>query len=344
LIESLAVVGCRDGWVYAFRASDGEMAWRLRAAPAERWIVDDGQLESAWPVHGSVLTMDGLIYCAAGRSSFIDGGIYLYAVKPVTGQVVHEVRVEEPGTDATESEGHPYWSDGSEAYLLVSGSEEKNIYMAQEVFDPALKMVDAPITDETGLRKMELHLAPMSDFTDNTWFHRTAWRYCRSWPGVPYAPEGPKSGQILVFNDSTTYALRAFSKQRGHNPLFTAQDGGYILCADDNDNEAVKPRGYQIQRGRPSKWSVKIPVRAVAMVLAGDTLFLAGPPNVFPENDPYAALEGREGAKLWAVSAADGQKLSELHLETVPIFDGMAAAAGKLLISTERGEVICFGP
>jgi len=204
LCDGLAVVGCRDGWVYAFRASDGDMAWRLRAAPAERLIVDDGQLESAWPVHGSVLAMSGLIYCAAGRSSFIDGGIYLYAIKPDTGQVVHWARVEETGADAVESSGHPYWSDGSEAYLLVTGSEEKNIYMAQEVFDTALKMVDAPIMDETGLRKTELHLAPMSDFTDKTWFHRTAWRYCRSWPGVPYAPEGPKSGQILVFDDTTT--------------------------------------------------------------------------------------------------------------------------------------------
>jgi len=142
---------------------------------------------------------------------------------------------------------------------------------------------------------------------------------------------------------NTTYALRAFSKQSGHNPLFTAADGGYILCADDNENEAVKPRGYRIQRGQPPKWSVKIPVRAVAMVLAGDTLFLAGPPNVFPEDDPYAALEGREGAKLRAVSAADGGKLSELHLEAVPIFDGMIAAHGKLYMSTVDGSVICMG-
>jgi hypothetical protein len=215
---------------------------------------------------------------------------------------------------------------------------------AQAAFDRELNTVDAPIIDETGLRRMELHLAPMSDFTDDTWFHRTAWRYCRSWPGVPYAPEGPKSGQILVFDDTTTYSLRAFSKQRGHNPLFTASEGGYVLCADGNDNEAVKPKGYRIHRARPPKWSVKIPVRAVAMVLAGNTLFLAGPPNVIPEDDPYAALEGRRGAKLWAVSASDGGRLSEQHLEAVPIFDGMAAAEGRLFISTEGGEVICFGP
>jgi outer membrane protein assembly factor BamB len=344
LCNGLALVGCRDGWVYAFRATDGATAWRLRAAPTERTVVDDGQLESAWPVHGSVLAMGGLVYFAAGRSSFIDGGIHLYAVRPDTGEVVHRTRAAEPGTDVTKSDGQPYWADGSEAYVLVTDSEDRNIYMAQDVFDPALRKVRAPITSNTGLREMGLHLAPMSDFTDDTWFHRTAWRYCRSWPGVPYAPEGPKSGQILVFNDSTTFALRAFSKQRGHNPLFTAAEGGYTLCADDNGNEAVKPKGYRIHRARPPKWSVKVPVRAVAMVLAGDTLFLAGPPNVFPQGDPYAALEGRKGATLWAVSASDGGKLSERSLEKMPVFDGMAAAEGKLFIATEGGEVICLGP
>ena len=183
----------------------------------------------------------------------------------------------------------------------------------------------------------------MSDFTDTTWFHRTAWRYCRSWSGVPFAPAGPKSGQILVFDDRTTYALQAFAKQRGHNPLFTAGGGGYIVCADDNTNEAVNPKGYQIRRARPPKWSVQVPVRALAMALSGNTLFLAVPPNVIPDQDPYAAIEGRLGAKLWAISTADGGKLSEQSLNEAPVFDAMAAAEGKLFLCTENGEVVCFG-
>jgi hypothetical protein len=39
-------------------------------------------------------------------------------------------------------------------------------------------------------------------------------------------------------------------------------------------------------------------------------LFVAGPPDVIPEDDPLAAFEGRKGADLWAVSASTGEKPS----------------------------------
>ena len=50
-----------------------------------------------------------------------------------------------------------------------------------------------------------------------------------------------------------------------------------------------------MSRTRPPKWSVKIPVRARAMVLAQQRLFLAGPPDVVDPDDPYGAFEGRRG-------------------------------------------------
>ena len=47
-----------------------------------------GQLESAWPVSGSVLVLDDQVYAAAGRSSFLDGGIFLYCLDPATGKLL----------------------------------------------------------------------------------------------------------------------------------------------------------------------------------------------------------------------------------------------------------------
>jgi hypothetical protein len=69
---------------------------------------------------------------------------------------------------------------------------------------------------------------------------------------------------------------------------------------------------------------------------------MAGPPDVVPEDDPYAAFDGRLGAQLWAVSAADGEKLAQLDLDALPAFDGLAAADGKLYLVTKEGSVICF--
>ena len=95
--RGMLIFGSADGWVYCLRASDGALAWRFRAAPNERQIMARSQVESAWPVHGSVLAANGVVYCTAGRSSFVDGGIYLYALDAATGEVldkkvIHEVQ------------------------------------------------------------------------------------------------------------------------------------------------------------------------------------------------------------------------------------------------------------
>ena len=45
----LIVFGCSDGYAYCLRAEDGALAWRRRLAPAERWMADNGILESVWP-------------------------------------------------------------------------------------------------------------------------------------------------------------------------------------------------------------------------------------------------------------------------------------------------------
>ena len=53
-----------------------------------------------------------------------------------------------------------------------------------------------------------------------------------------------------------------------------------------------------------------------------------------------AAFDGRRGALLRAVSAADGKVLSELKLSAPPVFDGLIAAAGCLFVSTEDDRVV----
>ncbi|UCE47621.1 MAG: hypothetical protein JSW47_18735, partial [Phycisphaerales bacterium] len=106
---------------------------------------------------------------------------------------------------------------------------------------------------------------------------------------------------------------------------------------DPNQNEAEFKKTQD-------RWSVHVPIRVRAMALAGDKLFIAGPPDVIPQDDPLAAFEGRKGADLWAVSALTGRKLSEIqHLKSPPVYDGLIAAQGCLYISTVDGCVHCLG-
>jgi hypothetical protein len=122
----------------------------------------------------------------------------------------------------------------------------------------------------------------------------------------------------------------------------------YQLVADDNSNEPYlkdpnREKGQGQWRRNPPKWKKGIPVRVMGMVLAGDRLVVAGPPNVVPDDDPFAAFEGRMGSQLCVFSVSEGVKISETRLDCVPVFDGLIAASGMLFMATEDGSVVCYG-
>jgi hypothetical protein len=340
------VFGCTDGSVYCLRASDGALAWRFHAAPSDRKIVSYGRLESAWPVHGSVLIENDIVYFAAGRSSYLDGGIYLYGLDVATGEVRHRAHLEGPSPDLSTPSDRAHEMDGSRNDILVSNGAR--LFLTQNVFDLALNQINSPKIAKWGARETDLHLVATGGFLDDSGFDRLYWMYARRWPGLYVAVDTPKAGQILVFDETTTYGLHTFNTKFSRSPYFAPGTEGYELFADDNTNEPVlaadaarRERG-SMSRLRPPKWSVKIPVRARAMVLAGDTLFLAGPPDVIDQDDPYGAFEGRKGGLLWAVSTADGTRIAEYQLRSPPVFDGLIAADQRLFLTTLDGCVLCW--
>ncbi|MHC4354110.1 MAG: outer membrane protein assembly factor BamB family protein, partial [Planctomycetota bacterium] len=333
-----AVFGCADGHVYCLRAEDGELVWRFRASPHERLIGAFGKLESAWPVHGSVLAYGDTVYCTAGRSSFLDGGIYAWALDLETGDVISKEKLSSDhdmeiawGRDQTVDTG--VLSD-----LLVAHGE--GIYLRQR-----------PLFGKTKQTRISEHLRSTAGLLDDSWFHRTRWFL----GGVPYA-------EYLVFNNQSVCGVRARQKIGGYGGHFTPGSKGFELFAADQPRArkpapktATRPRVSNRQSGRPrgpsqtptvrkpkDHWAIRVPVRITAMVLAGRTLFAAGSDDVLYPDDPWAAYEGRKGGKLMAFSIADGEKLSEHQLPAAPVFDGMAAAYGRIYLSARGGKLICF--
>ncbi len=369
--QGLVLFGCRDGSVYCLRAGDGEMVWRFRAAPDRRRVVSFGQVESLWPVQGSVLVQDGVVYFAAGRSSFLDGGILVYALDAKTGKVLHWHLLEGPWPDVTKDVGRPFAMEGALPDLIVS--DGKDLYMQRIKFDAELNRL--PTTRESSLGELDMganHLVATGGFLDDTGFDRLYWMYSRRWPGFYFSQQSPKSGQLVVFDDSTTYAVKYFYRRFMWSPLFIPAEHGYLLFADDNNNEPTldergkksvaidwlpkeartdryRRGGRGVEKGtgyvrrRPAKWQKMIPLRIRAMVLAGNHLFAAGTPDVVDPKDPLAALEGRKGAMLQVFSAKDGSLVKSHSLSSLPAFDGLSAAAGRLYMATRDGKVVCFG-
>jgi len=99
-----------------------------------------------------------------------------------------------------------------------------------------------------------------------------------------------------------------------------------------------------------------VPLLVTAMVVADKTMFIAGPPDIIrtegklgegaltlenPQEAP-ASWEGKKGSLLRAVSVIDGKKLAEYNLESIPVWDAMAATNGRLYLSMKNGRILCF--
>jgi hypothetical protein len=299
-------------------------------------------------VHGSVLVHDGVAYAVAGRSSFLDGGMVVAALHPRTGKLLRSRRIDsiDPKTGdmvtALMYYDMPSSARGALPDILVADGE--NVYLRHLRIDPAslacIDASDAPAVATPSPRKppatkgpaassarrarvncpvVANHLTSTAGLLDDSWFNQTYWTI-----------DGKSHCKLLVFDEKAAYGVKPYAGATRHSrAIFRPGTGGYTLFAN----------------GRPKhtkRWSVKVPVRIVAMVVAGETLFVAGSPDAVDPQDPWAAIDGRKGAVLWAVSAADGKKVAEYRLAAPPTYDGLAAASGKLYLTTRDGKVLCM--
>lgn len=320
LFNGLCLFGTRNGFVYCLRASDGALAWRFRAAPHDRRIFAYEQLESVWPVHGSVLVDDKLscgvatVYFAAGRSSFIDGGIHLYALELNTGKVLHKrnVSVSRGEGKIRERVLPDILSIANDAVWMRGLGVDKNL---------------APVEDLP-------HLFAPRGFLDDTWWHRTYWLYgTEIGGGYTYWPViGNRSpaGRLLTFDDGSLiygYGRMAYRVGDGHvRPDMTT---GYRLFAEVLDRAPKAARDEQSKR--QIKWTAQLPFVARSIVLTRDALLVAG------GNSPAESAARHGPGTFWVASRQDGSQKATCTLPAPPVLDGMALTdEGRLRLDNRR--------
>jgi len=352
--QGLVLFGSRDGSVYCLRATDGALAWRF--VPLEqRVICAYGQPESAWPVCGSILIRDGLAYFAAGRNSFIDGGIFLYAVDPRTGEVVHQRRMYGPYGE----NGFPVENREIVKGMSIEGfkgdiflADDELVYLRHQAFTSDLDPVKLQDVKQP-------HLIPSPGFLAAIPQHRSFWTIDTMLHYDIPTGAGGVHGDILVIDGPRFYEVRGYTP--GRTVSFDPRESGYTLYAGTYGRTSVKPPPRPEAGGQgktanaraqrritlsvaPSKelWSSSIPLTGKALALANDVVFVAGNPLVFPEGDLGKGYEGRAGGILWAASATNGEKLAEYKLDSPPAWDGLAIANGRLFLSLADGRVRCM--
>ena len=70
---------------------------------------------------------------------------------------------------------------------------------------------------------------------------------------------------------------------------------------------------------------------------------VVGVPDKVAQDEPLAYIEGRRGARLFALDARTGEQAAQLELDAPPVWDGMAAAYGKIFMTDTQGRLLCLG-
>jgi outer membrane protein assembly factor BamB len=330
--RGLCLFGSATGWVYALRADNGQLVWRMRAAPTDERIVAYGQVESPWPVPGAILVMDDIAYFAAGRQPLADGGILVFAVDPLTGKKHWVQRI-----DSVPQKGF-YENSGLEFDPFdILHAEGDNIAMSRWIISPDGKKVDVDKWNA---------FAKLNTGAGEVWIPRGTWTYGARHQHR-FAGEAPRR-PLTVFRDdnvfssldgSTDVFRREFNLDQGEEfnnkwitgweAAKTAREGGKPYRNQriaKNSLWTKDPFATDDEVKEDPKYGTQLHNDIQAMALAGD-------------NKLYVIH--RDG-RLKVLSTETGYVIDETQVPP-PAWDGLAIADGKLYLTTQAGELICLG-
>jgi len=288
-----------NGFVYCLDALTGKTIWQLRAAPAEKYIAEEGKFASSWPVIGGVLPMKGKIYFNCGRSQGVDGGMWIFSVEATTGKINWRVR--------GGSSGDVCLSDGVDLYLTKNSFNINN----------GALLFGGKAYSSKGLLRTTAYLTPVS-VTD----YMACVEPALSSEKHIELTDGITTGENISFNEKIGVAAWRYRFGVGAD-----------LMKKDKPNQRFL---YAKEIGGAIKWRMDegVNLQMMGLVMTNDNVFMAGVPTSKNQTDK---------SELWVISVADGKKLFSLSLDNKPTYDGLSAANGKLYLSTEDGNLICYG-
>lgn len=333
LYRDLCILGSHGGSVYALKAATGELVWRFTATPRDDQMVAYGQLESAWPVPGSVLILNDLVCFPAGRQPLADGGIRIIALDAVSGQQqwVHLLDTI-PQTGFYENSGLEFDP------IDILQREGEGLSMSRWIFSADGQKMNVNKWD--GFCKLD----PAGEGA--VYVPRDSWSY-----GARHqhrfrgeAPRRPlcafRAGAVFsTLNGTTEIFRRDFDLANGEEfesnwitgweAAGTARKGGqpyrtYRLAEGATWLEdAYDPKLVVEKRKAPG---TQVYNNIAGMVLAGNQQL-------------YTV---HKDGRLKILSTEDGSVLRETRVPT-PVWDGLAIAGERLYLSCLNGELICLG-
>lgn len=305
--------GSDDGWVYAVDARTGGLAWRQRPGPRDWRIPGNGRVISSWPVRGGVVVDRGVVHATAGL--YPQQGAWACAWEAAAGTARWQVALE----------------DSPEGYLLTT---ERLLVV------PTGRASPIGLDRESGrvVRRFDTGGGTYAVAADGELFGGPG--NDGTLTGVA-APTGERlisvKGRNLVAAEGRVYLLengelKAVDRVRQAELGRKARDLERRLRAGPGAGDAAAAGEVTRVRAMLDEVRRELGCCELWRVACPANLTLIGTPNalVAGGTNLVVAFDRGTGRELWRTPVA-GRALA------------LAAAGGRLAVSTDRGGLEVFG-
>lgn len=345
--SGLIYAGTRNGWVYALNRDNGELVWRFFAAPRRERFVSFGQLESRWPLHGSILVDEDGVWAIAGRHNDTDAGLWWWRLDPVTGKPLASGRL---GSDELSSQvGVGRRSDGrqSGANTPVVSNGKLLLLAGIHLEKRNGKLVDRPVPRTgggPGIKKW--------------WADRFA--YDIVFPGnqglvFDYTQMG---GYKMPYYGYTQAAVYAYNGNDFLHAGGTTSISGRGGSRGGRRTEVIRFRKFESVKTVPhpknkqKKTTVGSKVVWKAPYYESDGTGLGGLAvganaafvGFSVESRDHRRAREKMPFRLRSFELATGKsRQADLPLPAKPVLHGISIGAGRVYVACEDGSIVCFG-
>jgi len=296
-----------DGFLYCLKAANGALLWKKRGGPNDDMLLGNDRLIARWPARGGVVIADGIAYFGAGI--WQSEGIYLYALNAETGDVLWVndssgiIEMNQPHPTARAKSGV-----SAQGYFVVAGDD---------LIVPTGRSVPAVFRRADG---------------EFRYFH------------LQKFGAGIGGTSVMAVDDYFLNSSRLFDCETGESRTnlrdnATAVSPKYVVYATGGQLKAVDRANLVVERdavdrkGNPTRkrtlndpaWTIDVPdENSVSLIIAGQS-----------------AVLGTADKHVMMVNIASKSVAWTAEVDGVPL--GLAAADGRLYVSTDLGTIYCFG-
>lgn len=305
-----------DGRLYCLAAANGELLWKFDGAPAPRLLLGNERLISMWPARGAPVSDGRHVYFSVGIWPFM--GIFIYALDAENGAIAWvndrcgALFIDEPHANA-----HSFSGLAPQGYLALAGDtllvpNSRSVPGALDRRTGELKYLRTTNSKGLGQDYGGFRVMVAGDY----WLHSGIMFDRENGSVVSHLGQRWNRGAEEIVSGSIIYSR--------HGETLAAHD----LAVGWETSRDRRGRRIGVSRRPGEKWQVNLPPDTRLHLAAGGRLYLGAPGRVSAMDTPGG--DGETARPAWSAPVSG-----------TPV--AMAAAGGRLFVSTREGRLYCFG-